>query len=121
MSDSLNLLLVDDEEDFVQTLAERLDLRGHTVGVVHNGEDALEFLTKTPVDAVVMDMMMPGLSGLETLHRIREDRPDLPVVLLSGNTAEAEAEKARGYGAISLVKPVDLQVLLDALQTLTAR
>ena len=115
-----SLLLVDDEVEFVETLAERLELRGHSAAVVHNGMDALAFLEKNQVDAVVRDMVMPGLSGRETLQRIRKNRPNLPVVLLSGNVAEDEEEAFPGPSA-ALHKPVNLERLLETLRALIGR
>ena len=113
------ILLVDDEAEFASTLAERLTLRDFRASVVLDGESALNRLADEPFDLVLLDVMLPGMHGIEVLRRIRELRPELPVVLLTGQAGakdgiEGMKQGAKGY----LTKPVDLRELLDLFDSL---
>lgn len=112
-----HILLIDDEVEFAATLAERLTLRGYTAIVAQDGEEGLARLEHDHFDFVLLDMLLPGIRGLDVLHRIRQTWPDLPVILLTGNATSKDGiqgmkEGARGY----LMKPVDLQELLDLIE-----
>lgn len=112
-----HILLIDDEVEFAATLAERLTLRGYTAIVAPDGEEGLARLEHDRFDFVLLDMLLPGIRGLDVLHRIRQTWPDLPVILLTGNATakggiQGMKEGARGY----LMKPVDLQELLDLIE-----
>ena len=110
------ILLVDDEQEFVTTLAQRLELRGAIPLVAQDGENALSILEKRPVDLVVLDMLLPGISGLDVLQRIRKKYVDLPVVIVTGNTGTKEGIEAMKSGASAcLPKPLDFQDFLDAI------
>ena len=76
---ALRILLADDEKDFVDTLAERLRLRGYDVRVVYDGLSALQEADKDTPDVAVLDLLMPGLSGDEALHRLKAAHPGLPI------------------------------------------
>jgi Response regulator containing CheY-like receiver, AAA-type ATPase, and DNA-binding domains len=111
---ALSILLVDDEVEFVSTLAERLELRGYKTATVHDGEDALVHLSAHPADMVLLDVMLPGMHGIEVLRRIRALFPQIPVILLTGQAGardgiEGMKQGAKGY----LSKPVDLNELLE--------
>ena len=84
---ALRILLADDEKEFVDTLAERLSLRGYAPYVVYDGISALQAATPEKPDVVVLDLFMPGLSGDEVLRRLKVLYPDLPVILLTGHEA----------------------------------
>jgi len=117
-----HLLLVDDEQDFAQTLAQRLRLRGVSVTVAFDGESALAGLRQNQFDLVLLDVCLPGVSGLSILRRIREDRPELPVVLLTGNADAKDVALGVGQGALAyLTKPLELQELLTLLTQLRER
>ena len=77
----MKVLLVDDEEDFVSALAERLQLRGMDVQFTLDGESALSLIETCLPDVVVLDVMMPGLSGADVLQRIQARHPKMPVLL----------------------------------------
>ena len=77
------VLLVDDEESFVEPLAERMEARGFSVAVAHNGQEALQIAGERSFDAIFLDLAMPGIDGIETLKRLKEKNPDLQVVLLT--------------------------------------
>ncbi|MCL2123208.1 MAG: response regulator [Desulfovibrionaceae bacterium] len=110
----LKLLMADDEKEFALTLAERLELRGFILSVVFDGESALERVRREHFDLVMLDVMLPGMSGLAVLRRIHEMKPGLPVVLLTGNTGSKDDIEGMKQGARAYInKPVDLQELLS--------
>jgi DNA-binding response OmpR family regulator len=113
----LSVLLVDDERDFVSALAMRLQLRGFHAVAVFEGEAGLAMLAREGFDAVLLDMRLPDLSGLEVLRRIRAQRPGLPVILLTGH-AGAEEEAVSEGAAACLTKPLELEDLLIILKGL---
>ena len=110
---SENVLLVDDEVIFVQTLAERMQARGLDVEYVTNGEDAVQRVKTKNYDAVVLDLAMPGLDGIETLKLMLEDRPDLQIMLLTGQATVSKAVEATKLGAVDVFeKPTDIETLV---------
>ncbi len=111
------VLLVDDEIDYVVTLAERLEARGIEVDVVHTGEDAIERVRAAPYDAIVLDVVMPGIDGIGTLTRVLELRPDMQVILLTGKaTIETGVEAMKRGAADFMQKPADLGELMEKVQ-----
>ena len=84
----LKLLLADDETEYVDTLAERLELRGYEVKVVHDGTSALTSVENDMPDVAVLDLFMPGLPGTKVLAELNRRPPGLPVVLITGQTGE---------------------------------
>ena len=110
------VLLVDDEEEFCNMLSERLETRGLKVNAVLSGEDAVERVTDQNFDAIIVDLAMPGIDGLETLRRIKEKRPDLEVLMLTGHGTIKSGIEAMKLGAEDfLEKPVDMKVLLEKI------
>jgi len=106
------VLLVDDEEDFVSTLAERLALRGVKTRTAFNGEQALREIDIDTPDIVVLDVMMPGMSGIDVLKRIKADHPNLPVILLTGIGSAKDGTEGMRLGAFDyLMKPLQLEEL----------
>ena len=86
MADELtaNVLLVDDEARFVEILAERLRVRGFTADTATSGEAALKLVQKKDFDAVLLDLSMPGMSGIEVLREMIKGKPALQVIILTG-------------------------------------
>ena len=110
------ILLVDDEESLRITLAANLELEGHTVLEACSGEDALRVLSEHQVDVVRTDIRMPGLHGVELLRRIKQERPDMPVVLMTAFTAEELVDDALAEGAFTVLpKPFDVAHALDTV------
>lgn len=118
----LCVLIIDDEEDFAQTLAGRLELRGMRPLVASSGEAGLALLEECPPDVVLLDMRMPGLSGAEVLKRLRAVRPELPVIVVTGHCSQEDFEMVQSLGVQGyLGKPVDFEELLAALADNTVR
>lgn len=116
-----SVLIVDDEEDFAATLASRLELRGMRAACAHSGEQGLERMAKGLPDILLLDMRMPGLSGVDVLRALRgEQGPpggrELPVIIVTGHCSEEDAAKAAELGIAAYhSKPVDMDELLAAM------
>ena len=114
---NLKILLVDDEEEFVTTLAERLELRGLQARAALNGEAALQMIEADTPEIVILDVMMPGIGGFEVLRRIKAQHPQLPVILLTGRGSEKEGVKGMQLGAFDyLMKPLNIEELIKKMQ-----
>ena len=115
-----NVLLVDDEEQFLDTLAQRLELRGIKVDTVTGGEEALDKITAQKFDAIVLDLVMPGIDGIETLKRLKAKNPDIQIIMLTGKATVKKGIEAMKMGAEDfLEKPVDLNVLMEKIKKAT--
>jgi len=110
-----NVLIVDDEEDFLDTLMNRLKKRGIDVAGCASGEQALELLKEKIFDVVILDIKMPGgMDGIETLREIKKIRPDAEVLLLTGHGSVETSVEGMKEGAFDyLLKPVKLEKLLE--------
>lgn len=118
MEKNLNakVLLVDDEDDFLKTLTQRLEVRGLKVTGATRGEEAVDLVEKQEFDAIVIDLAMPGMDGLETLKRIKENHPEAEIIMLSGQGSIKKSTEAMKLGAEDfLEKPVDIQELLNKI------
>jgi DNA-binding response OmpR family regulator len=112
------VLLVDDEEQFVQALSERLTLRGYDVTTSLSGEDALEKLKQYNYEVVILDIAMPGLNGIATLREIKKFKPLTEVIMLTGHaTVETAIEGMKIGAADYLVKPCDTEELMAKINT----
>jgi len=113
----LRVLIVDDEEELVSAIGERLNLRGFRTSGVISGIAALQYLNEHSCDVVLLDVKMPGLSGLDVLQRIKEEHPEVAVLMLTGHGSKRDAEKGMRLGAYDyLVKPVSIGVLVQLLR-----
>ncbi len=118
--DHLRLMFVDDEEELVSALVERLELRGIDATGVTSGDEALEHLLDEPFDVVIMDVKMPGIGGLDVLRTISRRHPEVKVILLTGHGSAEDSEIGRRLGAVAyLQKPVDLEDLLATVEQAT--
>jgi DNA-binding response OmpR family regulator len=111
------VLLVDDEEEFVSALSERLRLRGIEADSALNGEEALARLVEKEFEVVILDVMMPGLGGLEVLRQIKSTHPNTQVILLTGHGSTREGIEGMRLGAFDyLIKPVDIEEMLAKMK-----
>lgn len=115
------VLLIDDEEEFVQTLAERLQARGLRAETATSGEQAVE-LAKRNYDAVLLDLAMPGMDGIATLRCLRQINPKLQVILLTGQATVRKSIEAMKLGAVDVMeKPAQMDQLLEKIAEASAR
>ena len=116
------VLLVDDEEEFTRALAERMAARGLRVETAPDGEAALARAATKSFDAILLDLSMPGLDGIETLRRLRERHPEIQVILLTGHATVKTSVEAMRLGAVDFVeKPANLDELLARIGEASAR
>jgi DNA-binding NtrC family response regulator len=113
----IRVLLVDDEEDYVRAMAERMDMRDLQCEVALSGEEALELLDTNPPDVMVLDLRMPRMQGMEVLEKVKRDHPHIQVIILTGHGGEKEEREARRLGAFEyLQKPADIGALMGTIQ-----
>ena len=111
------ILLVDDEQEFVETLSERLKMRDLKSEMALDGEEALQVVQDQEPDVMVLDLKMPGIDGMEVLRRVRKSFPKVRVVILTGHGTQKDEEQARRLGAFEyLQKPVDIEHLVKVLR-----
>ena len=118
MSEEINakVLLVDDEEQFLNALSQRLAGRGMKIEAAASGEEALRQAKGKDFDAIVLDLVMPGLDGLDVLKRLRRENPDLQIIILTGHATVEKSVEAIREGAVELLeKPVDMDKLLKRI------
>ncbi|WP_461210580.1 response regulator [Desulfocurvus sp. DL9XJH121] len=117
------VLLVDDEQGFLDAMAKRLDKRGLKVKTATSGQEALDALQADDlVEVVVLDVKMPGLDGIETLQRIKADQPMVEVIMLTGHATVETAIEGMRRGAFDyLMKPCEVEVLMDKIAQAGAR
>ncbi len=119
---SEKVLLVDDEVDFVETLAERMKTRGMDVSTSTSAKQALKKVEDESFDAIVLDLMMPEMDGLEALAALKEKRPELQVIFLTGQGTIEKGIEAMKLGAMDFIeKPADLQLLTEKIKKAKAK
>ncbi|MBT8386940.1 MAG: response regulator [Ignavibacteria bacterium] len=115
--DEYRVLIVDDEEELVTTIAERLQIRGIQTQTATDGETALQIIEVNPPQVVVLDVMMPGMGGIEVLQRMNEQNLKIPVILLTGYGSAEQGMEGMKLGAFDyLMKPCDLNNLISKIQ-----
>jgi two-component system OmpR family response regulator len=112
---NMRVLLVDDETEFVSALAERLALRGFDAQTATSGEEALEKINSSPPEVVLLDMLMPGMNGLEVLKRIKRDHPQVRVILLTGRGSWDAIQGIREGAYDCLMKPIQIEELMQIM------
>lgn len=119
---NLRVLLVDDEEELVSALVERLGYRGIKAKYALNGQQAIELIQTENFDVVVLDLKLPGMSGVEVQKAIKKEHPDLPVLLITGQGAPPDQLGLKpGEQYDFLEKPVGLEVLLERIKEVTTK
>jgi CheY-like chemotaxis protein len=112
------VLVVDDDAELREILVEMLQLRGHTVVAVASAADAARAVAVHRPDVMLLDIYMPGLSGVDALPVLRAIAPDMRIIMVSGSSDEQAARRTLTYGAFDyIVKPVDLRRLTQVVET----
>ncbi len=115
-NEDIKILLVDDEKQFADTLAERLAMRGFSARVAYDGPQALKAVEE-PTDVIVLDLRMPGMDGFEVLRNVKKSNPQVQVIILTGHGGDAEEQTAYRMGAYNfLKKPMDIDELLGSIR-----
>lgn len=110
------ILVVDDEIDFLEIMKSRLEANGYDVAIVMNGNEAVEKVKAERPDAVLLDIMMPGIDGLDVLKEIRSDDEKLPVFMITAFSNEERFRIANKYNASGfIVKTDDLQAAINSI------
>jgi DNA-binding NtrC family response regulator len=113
----MKILLVDDEDQFRESVTKQLTVRNYTVSEVSSGEDAIEFIHQNNIDIVILDMRMPGISGAATLKKIKELSPLTEVIMLTGHATVNTAMETIKMGAFDYIpKPVKLNELINKIE-----
>jgi DNA-binding response OmpR family regulator len=113
----IKILFVDDERGFVDVISKRMSKRNIEVTKAYSGKEALQALRKTDFDAVILDLKMEDMDGIEVLKIFKTIVPDLPVIMLTGHGSEEAARDGIQLGALDyLTKPCDLEELIAKIQ-----
>ena len=112
----ISVLLVDDEKNFVETLAERLQLRDFNVATALSGDEAIKLVEENEFDVIVLDVQMPGKDGVETLKEIKNIEQLSQVIMLTGHATVKTAIEGMKNGAFDyLMKPTDTDELIEMI------
>ncbi|MDA3843693.1 MAG: response regulator [Candidatus Kapabacteria bacterium] len=115
--ENIKVLLVDDEEEFADILSERLKNRGVTVHQARDGFEAIKMVKKEDYEAVILDFAMPGLDGIETLEVLLSKKPNLQVILLTGQATLEKGVQALKLGAMDVLeKPTDISKIMGKIK-----
>jgi DNA-binding response OmpR family regulator len=113
----LKILIVDDDNDAADSLAELFEMEGHSVQVAYSGEAAVEAYRKSDFDLAFMDIMMPGKNGVESFFEIRKLKPSARVYMMTGYSVDQLIMQAIDQGALGVLsKPIDLDKVLAAIE-----
>lgn len=116
-SRKIRVLLVDDEKDFVDPLSRRLEVRDFNVTCVYNVDDALSRIQSEGYDVVLLDVMMPGKSGLDILKEMKAINPLMPIIMLTGHARVDTAIEGMELGAYDyLIKPAAIEELIEKIR-----
>lgn len=116
MGQQYNILVLDDNIDVAQSLADLLELEGHNVTLVHNGESAIQVFLSNDFDVGIFDIRMPGINGVEAFLTIKSRRPDCLIAMMSGYADEQLIRQALDAGASGMLsKPFHPEQLLETL------
>jgi DNA-binding NtrC family response regulator len=114
---SFRVLFVDDEEELVSTLVERLEYRGIIADYAVNGNQAQEKLQHEKYNVMVVDLKLPGLSGEELVHIVNKTHPNLPVLMITGHGSGKDGSFEKPNGVFELLqKPIDISVLIKKME-----
>jgi DNA-binding NtrC family response regulator len=115
----VRILIIDDEPSILEVLRKILQFEGYDVATAANGEEGLELFRQTPCDLVITDMVMPAKDGLQTILDLRKEKPDLPVIAMSGGGAISKERylAVAGYldRVITIAKPFSVGAIAEAV------
>lgn len=119
---SVQVLLIDDDQDFLAILSERLVIRDMDVTTASSAIEAFALVESRPFDAIILDLQMPEMDGLQALERFKTINPNLQIILLTGHATVAKGVQAMKLGAADVLeKPVDIRVLTEKIKKTQAQ
>ncbi|MBF0232925.1 MAG: response regulator [Desulfamplus sp.] len=119
---SEKILLIDDETEFLEIMAERMQNRGMDVTTVSSPKEALAKVVDETYDAIIVDLMMPEMDGLQTLKALKKINPDVQIIMLTGHATVEKGIEAMKLGAMDLLeKPADMNSLSEKIHKAKAR
>jgi DNA-binding NtrC family response regulator len=119
---TIRVLLVDDEEEFVEALAQRLEIREFDVTTATSGAQALDRIAEKEIDLVILDVQMPEVDGLEVLQKIKQQKPLIEVIMLTGHATVQTAIDGMKLGAFDfLMKPTETEDLVEKINRAFSR
>ena len=119
---SEKVLLVDDEGEFLEALSQRMTSRGMEVTTTTSAREAIKKVEEGSFDAVILDLMMPEMDGLEVLQTLKKKKPDIQVILLTGHASVAKGIEAMKLGAMDfLEKPAEIKELTEKIKKAQAK
>ena len=119
---SERVLLIDDEKEFLEVMSERMQNRDIDVTTASSAREALALVEKESYDAIILDLQMPEMDGLQALERLKAINPDLQVILLTGHATVEKGVQAMKLGATDVLeKPADIQTLTEKIRKAHAR
>ncbi len=111
------ILVVDDESDMCEMLVAILSGEGYGTDMANSGKEAVKKVKDEGVDFVLLDIMMPEMSGIETLQQIKAVRPGLPVVMITAYATLKTAQEAMNFGAYDYItKPFNLECVKEVIK-----
>ena len=117
MENKIKLLIIDDEADFLDTIASRMEMRGFEVTKAYNGEQALKAVKKKKYDIALLDLKMPGLDGYDVLKVLKSEHKYIEVIILTAHGSIESAFDTSKLGAFSfLTKPYDFDELIKTIK-----
>ena len=116
------VLLVDDEKDFLSIMSERMQTRGMDVSTAASAKEAIQLAETESFDAIILDLQMPEMDGLEALKALKAKKPELQIILLTGHATVERGIEAMKLGAMDLMeKPADLKILTEKIKKAQAK
>jgi DNA-binding response OmpR family regulator len=117
-----NALILGKNKDFLDIIAERIRARGMDVSTVTAVEDALNMVAEESYDVVIMDFMMPGMNGFQTLKAMKEKKSGIQIILLTGYVPDEKRIEAKALGVLDVIeKPPDLKDLIGKIKSIRAQ
>lgn len=115
------VLLIDDDQEFLEILAERLTIRGMEVATASSAKEACEMVLKATYDVAILDLHMPQVDGLQAIDQMKTNNPRLPIILLTAHATVAKGVEAMKLGAVDVLeKPADIRALIEKIRTVAA-
>lgn len=114
----IKILIADDEKEFNETLSQRLEVRDISVTSVYSGKSAIAMAEKIDFDVIILDVLMPEITGLDALKHIKNTKPITPIIMLTGAATVENAIQGMKLGAFDfLMKPADIELLMEKIHT----